>query len=346
MMPAAAAFAVPAAGAGTPVAALAAADCCQASIQGLPSRFTIGGQPSQFGVAFHNSSQDSIGSFMVLLSFSGNNLSGSQMTLKRLSQDGSWDTMRVSRRNGMLSATDGRFRLGQPLPSGGSTTFSYQLSFDNQTRPTQVHFGVTISGRTGGDRGGDGFTELATAGAQFSVGSVAAPPQTPKATPSPTVASAPPSAAQSAPAENAGPGGPPVTPNDASNNSSGSSLIWIAYIVGALLLLGGIAAMGTLLWRRQPDTAESGFDEDGTAPHFGAAPPYQVASAYPTQPLPAQPSPYGPPPSSYAPPADPYAGPPTTYAPPTEPYSQVPETYGRPSPTPRGRSGRHSAEDR
>jgi hypothetical protein len=361
VIPAVGTFAIPALAAGTPGSATAlapaavappvaalAADCCQASIQGLPSRFAIGGQPDQFSVSFHNTSQQSFSSFTVVLSFAGNNLDGNQITLKRLAQGGSWQSVRVSRRNGTLSGTDGRFRLGQPLPPGGSTTFTYQLSFDNGTRPTQVQFGVAIDGRAG-FRGGDGGTELAKAGAQFAVGTAAAPP-TPKATPTPTTASAPPSVAQSAPAQDAGPGGPPVTPGDASNNSSGSSVIWIAYVIGALLLLGGIAAIGTLVWRRQSDTSEDGWDEDGTALQRGGMPVYPAPMAYPTQPLPAQPSDYGPP--GYGPEpaygADPYAADPTyggpAYVPPAGPPLGPPPVGPPPVGPPRRQGGgRHSA---
>src|SRR5262245_36915663 len=82
VIPAVGAFAAPAAAAGAPATAAAfapmaavappvaalAGDCCQASIQGLPGRFAIGGQPNQFSVVFQNTSQQSFGSFVVVLS--------------------------------------------------------------------------------------------------------------------------------------------------------------------------------------------------------------------------------------------------------------------------------------
>jgi hypothetical protein len=38
--------------------------------------------------------------------------------------------------------------------------------------------------------------------------------------------------------------------------------MWLAYTIGALLVLGGIALIGTLLWRRGPN----GFATDGDEP--------------------------------------------------------------------------------
>jgi hypothetical protein len=340
------AVAAPLAGVTSPdaVQALALApDCCQASIQGLPSRFVVGAGPRQFSVVFHNTSQQSFVSLQVTLTFAGNGLQANQINLQRRSQSGNWRDMNVSQRNGTISATDGSIRIGQPLPPNGSATFQYQLSFDSSAQPSHVQLGVMVNGRASG-RGFD-MTELASTGAQFTVATNAPPPKpTPKATPTPTStqASAAPSTPQSAAGGvDTGPGGPPVTPADASNSSGGSPLIWIAYIIGALLLLGGIAAIGTLLWRRGPDHDEPDWEDDGTAFQPAGNGVYPVASSYPTQPLPAPPpASYGPPPADpYGgpPPADPYGPPTTTYAPPTEPY-------GAPPPSPRGRSGRHSID--
>jgi hypothetical protein len=38
--------------------------------------------------------------------------------------------------------------------------------------------------------------------------------------------------------------------------------VWIAYIVGALLLLGGIGVIGYMLWRRGPQMIETEWDEE------------------------------------------------------------------------------------
>jgi hypothetical protein len=37
--------------------------------------------------------------------------------------------------------------------------------------------------------------------------------------------------------------------------------MWLAYTIGALLVLGGIAVIGTLLWRRGPTGVETFGDE-------------------------------------------------------------------------------------
>lgn len=304
-----------------PIAAplLAAGDCCHASIGGLPGKFVIGADPSQFTVSFTNSSQQQIVSLTTVFVFSGKALDANRITMKRRTQNGSWQGMNVGRRNGAITATDSRFRLGQPIPPNGSTNLQYQLSFDPKAAPAQVQLGVTINGRLGG-RGFGQSTELAATGARFSVVGVAPPPApkpTPKPTPTPTeAASTPASTPQSAAGIDTGPGGPPITPADAASKSGTSSLVWLAYVIGALLLLGGIAAIGTLLWRRGPDTIETEWDDDGTAPHpGGGVAAYPPANAYPTQPLPAQPyqpRPYPPepfPPQSPLPrPQDPHGG--------------------------------------
>lgn len=304
-----------------PVAAplLAAGDCCRASIGGLPGKFVVGADPSQFTVSFTNTSQQQINSLTVVFVLHGNALNPNQITMKRRTQNGSWQGMNVGERDGAVTATDGRLRFGQPIPPNGSTNLQYQLSFDPKANPTQVQLGVTISGRLGG-RGFGQSTELAATGAQFSVVGVAPPPAPkptvkPTPTPTPTEAASTPASAPAAGIDT-GPGGPPITPADAASKSGTSSLVWLAYIIGALLLLGGIAAIGTLLWRRGPDTIETDWDDDGTALHpGGGAAAYPVASAYPTQPLPAQPyqpRPYPPEPvppqSPLPPPQDPYVG--------------------------------------
>ncbi|HKE65896.1 MAG TPA: hypothetical protein VKB59_14775 [Micromonosporaceae bacterium] len=340
VIPAAAAAAGPppvATSAVAPAAAvplMALADCCQASIHNLPSRFVIGGNPTQFNLVFTNTGQQSIASLTVTFAFTGSNLDPDQITMKRMSSSGQWRGMSVGRRNGQITATDSRFRLDQDLPPNGSTTLQYQLSFDDKEQPARVQLGATVTGRFSEGRFTD-TNELAHTSASFTVGTIAPPKPKPNPTPTPTVASAPPSAPQSAGAIDTGPGGPPVTPQNAASSGGGSSLVWVAYIVGGLLLLGGIGAIGMLLWRRGPETNDADWPDDGTTLQRGGGV-YPAIAAYPTQPLPPAPQPYGGQPESYGP-ADPYG-------PPTEPYSPVPEQYGPPNATPHARYGRHSAD--
>ena len=283
-------------------------------------------------MSFTNTSQQQINSLTVVFVFHGNALSPGQITMKRRAQNGSWQGMNVGQRDGAVTATDGRLRFGQPIPPNGSTNLQYQLSFASKAASTQVQLGVTINGRAGGHGFGQS-TELASAGAQFSIVG-AAPPPAPKPTPTPTptptaAASTPASTPQSAAGIDTGPGGPPITPADAASKSGTSSLVWLAYIIGALLLLGGIAAIATLLWRRGPDTIETEWDDDGTALNpGGGASAFPPPNTYPTQPLPAQ-----------AYPPQPY--PPRPYPPePFPPHSPLPpppqDPYGRHAPTPAG----------
>ncbi len=311
---------------------LSAVDCCQASVGGLPGKFVAGAGPSQFTVSFTNSSQQPISSLTVVFVFRGSALSSGQITMKRRAQNGSWQGINVGQRDGTVTATDGRLRFGQPIQPNASTNLQYQLSFGSKAASTQVQMGVTISGRAGGHGFGQS-TELATTGAQFSVAAAAPPPApkpTPKPTPTPTeAASTPASNAQSAAGIDTGPGGPPITPADAASKSGTSSFVWLAYVIGALLLLGGIAAIGMLLWRRGPDTIETEWDDDGTALNpGGGATAFPPPNTYPTQPLPAEPylpQPY--PPRPYSPQQFPPGSP--LPPPPQDPYGRHSADSGR-----------------
>jgi hypothetical protein len=315
---------------------LAADDCCRASIGGLPSRFVIGADPRQFSMSFTNNSQQPIGSLRIVFTMAGNGMgdvNGNEITMKRQTANGSWQGLNISHHDGALVASDNRIRLNQPIPPNGSTNLQYQLSFDTKVAPTQIQFGAMISGRSIGHGFGE-LTELATTGAQFSIVTNAPPPApkpTPKPTPTPTqAASTPASTAPSAAGVDTGPGGPPITPANAANSSGTSSWVWLAYVIGALLLLGGIAAIGTLLWRRGPDTIETDWEDDGTALHPGGGVAAYPAATYPTQALPGQPSPtQSYPAQSYPPPSYPAESWPAQSAPPQSTLPPPQDPYGR-----------------
>jgi hypothetical protein len=55
-----------------------------------------------------------------------------------------------------------------------------------------------------------------------------------------------------------------------SSGGGGGSLMWVAYTIGALLVLGGIAVIGTLRWQRGP----GGADTDGHEPQQYGQPTY------------------------------------------------------------------------
>lgn len=313
---------------------LAADDCCRVSIGGLPGRFVTGADPRQFSLSFTNNSQDAIASLRIVFTMTGNgmgDINGNEITMKRQTMNGSWQGLNIDHHDGAIVASDNRIRLNQPIPPNGSTNLQYQLSFDAKVAPTQVQLSATVSGRSIGHGFGQ-LTELATTGAQFSIVTNAPPPAPkPKPTPTPSqTASTPASTAPSAAGIDTGPGGPPITPADAASNSGTSSWVWLAYIIGALLLLGGIAAIGTLLWRRGPDRTDTDWDDDGTALHpGGGVATYPTATMYPTQPLSAHPSPT----QSY--PAQPY---------PPEPYPQQSSLPSSTLPPPQDPYGRHSTD--
>jgi hypothetical protein len=311
---------------GTPAAPAAAADpCCSAALNGVPAQITAGGAAQQFNATIRYQAADAQHPFRSLgaqFTLQGQSLSGSQIQLQR-SRDGGWRTLRFSRRNGLLVATD-TFDLsshgGNP-PTGGQINLTYQIRFGSRTASQNTSLRMTVVGSTG-----HGSQQLAGTGSYPMAVLGAAPTQTqttppPAATPSPTPASTPAStpsqvAAPTAPAAGA------VNPSPGSDASSGggtSGVAWIAYIVGGLLLLGGIGAIGTMLWRRGQNQAAPEWDPvlDGPPPAgYGPAPGTYVAPA---------PTTYGSPP--YADPA-PTAMYPTTGAgpdyPPTATYPAHP----------------------
>src|SRR5262249_18265445 len=99
LLPAVGAAAAPAAAAPSPALAaslLAVNDSCPASLSGLPSRFSIGGAPDHFQLTFRNSGDQAIGTMQVTFAFSGSGLSSSQVTMKRMTSSGSWQSLNVS----------------------------------------------------------------------------------------------------------------------------------------------------------------------------------------------------------------------------------------------------------
>jgi hypothetical protein len=90
------------------------------------------------------------------------------------------------------------------------------------------------------------------------------PTPTPSATPSPTEATPSDTGAVAT--------GTPPTGDVASALKAGGGIAWIAYTVGALLLLAGIATIGTILWRRGPQEVETEWAGYEAPPAAGSPP--------------------------------------------------------------------------
>jgi hypothetical protein len=174
----------------------------------------------------------------------------------------------------------------QGLRAAGQVTVDLRLSFTSKVSPQHVTMQMSLvrSGRSGG--------QLAASNqVQSSVGTIApkpTPTPTPKPTPTATATATPTETQASADSSNiaALPVGP--TPTDGVK-TGGSSLGWIFYIVGGLLLLVGIGVVGTMLWKRGPAAVPAGWpDPTGpypTRPHADQGFPDQ---GYPDQAYPDQ----------------------------------------------------------
>ena len=270
-MPATAAPVVAAPVAAAPVvaapAAAALADCCQLRVNGLPGQMVAGANPVSFVVTFTNTSQQVIASSMrMTFTFNGaGQLNTSSVIVKRRRANGDWQGINISHNNGKLVGTDNiRIFSQNMIPPGGSTQFQYQMSWGSKVPSVQVSLDLAISGRLGGNHNGDSQELASSGGHQFVVtGSVPLPTQKPTQTPSapPSTPSTDSTAAPQTPGNLGVPSAPAVIPqSDASGGGSG--VVWIAYIIGALLLLGGIGVIGYMLWRRGPQMIETEWDEE------------------------------------------------------------------------------------
>ncbi|MFF0372636.1 hypothetical protein [Micromonospora sp. NPDC005087] len=137
------------------------------------------------------------------------------------------------------------------LPPGGGLNITYQLSFTKKLPSTALTLSMQVQPRR--DRRG-----VSSAGPyQSSIVAAGQPTQTqPASTPtsSPTVSDSLAPTDGTAPIDQSPLAG-------AGSSGGGGSLIWLAYTIGALLLLGGIGVIGTLVWRRGPQRVETDWDE-------------------------------------------------------------------------------------
>jgi hypothetical protein len=293
-----------------------ASDCCQVSLAGLPGQFVAAAPPQQFSAVFHNGGQSSISGLQLNFSFglAGARTSSSQMHLQRRTADGSWHTISLGRRGNTITGNDS---VGGGIASGATATWQYQMWFGDKA--PNAHFAVTVaaSGR------GSGFNRARLAISptyQMAVTAVAAAtttPTTPKPTPTATPTTTPDTPTATPTQEVAQPstiGTPPAAaPLDGGDTSgSGSSLMWLAYTIGALLLIGGLGVIGALVWRRGPREVETEWPER----------------------------------DDYVPPPDPYAAPPAAPLPSTSYQPVVPGQYAPPAAWPDGPLDRPTAPGR
>jgi hypothetical protein len=285
--------------------------CCRVGIGDMPAQFYGGGDPGPFTVHVVNQTQDTLRYLNVSFVLQANGLVGDLVHLQRqrflggLHNVGTFTQRGVH--DGVVRAND-QIDLGTlALPSGGGVNIRYQLSFNKKMPSAALSLSVQVQPKRS-----DGG--VSSAGPYHStIVAFGQPTQTqPAPTPTPSAtASDTPTAADST-----GVGAAPTDQSSlAGGNSSsggGGSLMWVAYTIGALLVLGGIAVIGTLRWQRGPNGVES----DGDEQQYGQP-------TYPTQPF------GGPAPTRFAD----YGGPTQTsgHAGQTR---MVPSVYGTPDPHP------------
>jgi hypothetical protein len=231
-------------------AAFAEGGCCQVSIDNLPAYFPGGEDPTPFTVHVVNQSQDSIRNLNVAFLLQADGLVGDLVHLQRRRATGEPRNVGTFTQRGVHSgavmASD-QIDLGEVgLPPGGGLDITYQLSFSKKVQSAALTLLMQV--RPKRDEGG-----VSSAG-PYQSSIVAAGQPIPTPTPSPVVSDSPTSTDSTAPVDQ--------SPLAGAGSSGGdSSLAWLVYVLGALLLLGGVGVIVMLVWRRGPEHVETDEDE-------------------------------------------------------------------------------------
>jgi hypothetical protein len=221
--------------------------CCQVSIDDLPAQFPGGGDPTPFTVHVINQSQEILHYLDVSFLLLADGLVGDLVHLQRQRTTGGPHDVGTFTQHGVhsgaVTATE-QIDFGVlALPPGGALNITYQLSFSKKLPSTALTLSMQVQPRQ--DRRG-----VSSAGPyQSSIVAAGQPTQTQPAS-TPTVSDSPASADGTAPIDESPLAG-------AGSSGGGGSLVWLAYTIGALLLLGGIGVIATLVWRRGPQDVET-----------------------------------------------------------------------------------------
>lgn len=308
--------------------------CCQAAIANMPGQFQAGDDPKPFTLRIVNRMNDNLRYVNATFTLQANGLSANQVHLQRQRVAGGARSIGAHSHNGQITAND-QIDLGAlALPPGGSVSIQYKLSFGQKAPASAMSISVRVQPRRG-----DGVS--VNAGPYSSrILAFGAPAPTHASTPAPkpsaTVSDTPASADTDAAA----------IPTDQSTllggdpGSGGGSLMWLAYTIGALLLLGGVGVIGTMLYRRGPRGVETDWDDQGQ-PQYGqpSYPPpggggyatTQVAGyGSPTQAMPTQAASTTVMPASSGTPGR-HSAPTSRYPAPQDPYAQADQTWVDPN---------------
>lgn len=299
--------------------ALADGPCCQVSIQGLPQQFHAGAGAENFQVTVTNSGQDQIDGISVTLSFRAAGLERSQVHLQ-YQRNGGWRSVGTRTQNGAIvgmSSPNSDFFRHNGVQPGQRVSFNYRLSFGAkvQSGPLSVALTVAPSGHQG-QAAHAGPYQSALVGIAVANTPAPKPTLTPTPTPSETITDTP-SDSSSQDAGLAGDGGT----LGGTSGDGGSSMTWLAYTIGALLLIGGVGVIGTMLWRRGPQPVETEWNDPGY-PQQPAGPAYQPhpqGGGYDARTMPFEQPTVAQPPAGYNPRG--------RHATPTAPYSMPQDPY-------------------
>ncbi len=306
-----------------PGMAVAANPCCQVAIDSLPSQFHAGAAGENFHVVVKNTSQNSIGGVTVTLAFKAAGLNRNQVHLQ-YQRNGGWRGVGTRNQNGTIVATsspNSDFFRHNSISPGQTVTFTYRLSFGTKapTSSLAVWLSVAPSGHPG-QAAQNGPYRSSIVGEGANSNPTPTPTPTPTDTPTDSATATPTDPATTDDSQDAGAIAGPTTIGGDGGGSGGGGMTWLAYTIGALLLLAGVGVIGTLLWRRGPQPVETEWAEN----EYGQ-------SAYP-----AAPAPDYPPTTAFSPPASaPVAPPAAAYPAHTMPMQATPTGYDKP--------GRHSA---
>jgi hypothetical protein len=231
----------------------------------MPGQFPSGGEPTPFILHVANQTQETLRYLNVSFILQANGLVGDLVHLQRQRVLGGPHNVGTFTQHGVHSGVvtaDDQIDLATlALPPGGDMTIQYQLSFSRKMPSTGLTLAVQVqpkrSDKGGGSTAGPYQSTIVAAGQPIQI--TPNPTPTPTATTTDTPAASDPAGAAAAPTEQSSIIG--------DSSSGGGSLMWLAYTVGALLLLGGVGVVGTLLWLRGPHRAE--IDEDGPPQRYG-----------------------------------------------------------------------------
>jgi hypothetical protein len=245
-------IAVPASALASAAPAFAEGDgCCQVSVDNMPGRFSSGGDPERFTLRVMNRTQETVRYFDVSFVLQASGLVGDLVHLQRQRVSGGSHSVGTFTlrgvHSGVVTAND-QIDLATVLPPGREVNVEYLLSFNKKTPSSPL----TLSVQVHPSRSNVG---LSSAGPyQSMIVATGQPIQTQAQPSATTAASDAPTAADATGVVAA----PTDQPSLDSTSSGGTSLLWLAYTVGALLILSG-GVIGALLLRRGSHPVENNW---------------------------------------------------------------------------------------